>query len=145
MNARAYYNPEKPSYGQADFYCHDCRYLISPESKEYGALVSALQSYTHYVSLNPESVRDSELSDRIAKSCGVYEFFCWQCAGKDRRRKHHRCDRCYQAINDISGVYDADNDIGFCESCGLKAKRKIVPCCNLFVFKCMCAATVIKN
>lgn len=141
---RPSYNPDKPSYGQADFYCQDCEHVINPvkDKKEYGGAVQALQAYTLCLKVNPASFQDD---DRVAKACGLHFIYCQACAKKDKQRLHFRCDRCYQAINEVSGVYDADNDIGFCETCAAAApKRRIVHCCNLFAYKCVCLTAVLE-
>jgi hypothetical protein len=137
------YNPDKPSYGQADFYCQDCKHLINPDKdkKEYGVAVQALQAYTLCQKVNPTILPEE---DRVAKACGLHAIYCPGCAKKDKQRQHFRCDRCYQAINEVSGVYDADDDIGFCETCALAQKRRIVHCCNLFAYKCVCLTAVLE-
>jgi hypothetical protein len=129
------YNPVKAGYGQADYYCSSCDFLIEPATKQYKGIVNAMESFTFFISVYPGAINDA----KIKKECHVDEWFCGTCEDTNTMRRT-RCNRCAIPLHAYNSIYDADNDVGFCTNCSERSAYHIQPCCQLFAFKCYCAA-----
>ncbi len=116
--------------------CCNCNQVMETSSAEFEAIrYQIMEIYIPFITQYPSSAGNPE----IKRECKVDEWFCASC---QIQQKHDRCNRCRSGINALSGYYDIEDDVGFCETCYHKHsnnnERELCQHCYLFNYKCQC-------